>query len=229
MILAGEREVLNTIYYYRPASPFIAFDVGANVGDYTNEVVKRVKAAEITAFEPQPEAATMLRQRFPDVTVEQCALGKRNCLVNMYRDRPLSYHASNYRMEHEILGTFYDVIAVDQRRLDDYCAVHKISHIDLLKIDVEGSEMDVLEGAGHLVGEGRTKLIQFEYNDNARLAGLQFMDFWMFFLERDYRLYRETDIAITRIKSYRTIDEAYRPDRNYFAIHASVDWWPDDV
>ena len=46
--------------------------------------------------------------------------------------------------------------------LDDYCAEHGIERIDLLKLDVEGAELEALRGAERLLREARVGCVMFE-------------------------------------------------------------------
>lgn len=56
------------------------------------------------------------------------------------------------------------IVKVKTITLDSYCQANKISEISLLKIDVEGFELDVLLGASKLINERRIKHIIFEFN-----------------------------------------------------------------
>ena len=47
--------------------------------------------------------------------------------------------------------------------LDEFITKREIPHIDFLKIDVEGHDADVLEGADHLLKEHRVTVLKFEY------------------------------------------------------------------
>jgi FkbM family methyltransferase len=47
--------------------------------------------------------------------------------------------------------------------LDKYCELKSVSHIDLLKLDVEGAELAVLRGAVNLLAAHRIKCIAFEF------------------------------------------------------------------
>ena len=49
-------------------------------------------------------------------------------------------------------------------KLDDFCNDHKIFNIDLLKIDTEGHEKEVLEGALNLIKEKKIKYILLEFH-----------------------------------------------------------------
>ena len=44
-----------------------------------------------------------------------------------------------------------NVIKVKTIRLDDYIIKHKINHIDMMKIDAQGSDLDVLKSLGNLI------------------------------------------------------------------------------
>jgi FkbM family methyltransferase len=48
------------------------------------------------------------------------------------------------------------------KTLDEYCDDKKISNIDFLKIDIEGMEIDVLNGGKKII-ENNTKIVQFEF------------------------------------------------------------------
>ena len=47
-------------------------------------------------------------------------------------------------------------------KVDQFAEAHGIEQIELLKVDVEGAELDVLRGAGELIRERRIRAIQFE-------------------------------------------------------------------
>jgi len=55
-------------------------------------------------------------------------------------------------------------------RLDDYAKENKIEHVDFLKIDVEGYELEVLKGAGDLLYN--TNYVQFEYANTFQKVGI---------------------------------------------------------
>jgi hypothetical protein len=63
--------------------------------------------------------------------------------------------------------------------LDEYCARRGIERIDLLKLDAEGAEVDVLDGAARLLGRGAVRAILVEVGVGfetlvERLAGAGF-------------------------------------------------------
>ena len=79
-------------------------------------------------------------------------------------------------------------------KLDDFCDDYKISNIDLLKIDTEGHEKQVLEGALNLIKEKKIKYILLEFHlsnmySNYSVNDLEnFLDNYNFKLLKKYKL-----------------------------------------
>ena len=63
---------------------------------------------------------------------------------------------------------------IEVRRLDTYAIEHNITHIDFLKIDVEGFEMEVIKGAGELLHN--IDYVQFEYGSDYKKANVSIRD-----------------------------------------------------
>jgi FkbM family methyltransferase len=132
------------------------FDVGANVGDMTMSMLEKFPAATVYAFEPYSATFEALRAR-----VEQSPYRNRVRLHNFgFYDKtttaPLhvtSHHGANSLVP---ISAAYHVFNPHVRedhsedvkliRLDDFVAETGISHIDLMKVDVEGAEYEVFAG-----------------------------------------------------------------------------------
>jgi FkbM family methyltransferase len=141
----------------------VVFDVGANVGDWTAEVLHAASEARVHSFELVPETAMRLSDRFrhnPRVTVVATGLSDEDATV------PVKHYPGHTTVSgitdfpHPYDHEWLDAAVV---RGDDYCAVHGIDHIDYLKIDAEGSDHRVLAGFEKMLKAGRIDAIQFEY------------------------------------------------------------------
>ncbi len=81
------------------------------------------------------------------------------------RDEPQSFHESD-SIGHGSLRRIRDgsgaVLQVEGRTLDRLCEEREVAHVDLLKIDVEGAELDVLRGGAGLLARQAIGLIIFE-------------------------------------------------------------------
>jgi hypothetical protein len=70
---------------------------------------------------------------------------------------------------------------VQMRVLDDYCSERGVQRIDLLKLDVEGHELDVLQGAKRMFQEQRIGMVSFEFGGCNIDSRTFVQDFWYFF------------------------------------------------
>ena len=86
----------------------------------------------------------------------------------------------------DVPGDYDSVEAVIVTTLDEFAKQNNKSHIDLLKIDVEGHDFDVILGAEKLLNEMKISIIQFEYNWRW-IYGKHFLqEAFHFFDERNY-------------------------------------------
>lgn len=138
------------------------FDVGANVGLVTFQVAHRRPDVRIVAFEPNPPAVEAWRRNrrrstSERVTLEATAVTERIGVVNLV--------APSTDLGAGIVATSGTGIEVPATGLDVYCAARGVNRIDVMKVDVEGSEPEVLEGARHLLTRGAIRLLIIEFND----------------------------------------------------------------
>lgn len=135
----------------------VVCDIGANKGSYLYWLSKW--AQEVVAFEPQPELASYLKdicQRLgmDNVTVEQTGVAARTELRKLYLPSPNSPGAT---LTTKLQGTAAESISVQVVTLDEYFANRRKP--TLLKIDVEGAELDVFKGADRLLTETRPAIL----------------------------------------------------------------------
>lgn len=124
-------------------------DVGANFGVFTLLGSRSVgPGGQVFAFEPVPDNRQVLerniaRNGVSNVTVSAKAVADKCGTVRIFLSRDAGCHSISTEPEH-YEGKFLDVDVV---RLDQ---VESLLHIDVLKIDVEGAELEVLTGLGKL-------------------------------------------------------------------------------
>ena len=200
------------------------FDVGANVGKYVRLVREHVDEGwyEVHCFEPSESARELLVQVVgddEDVVVHDFALGKEEGEGMLYADKLGSGMASMTKRKLDHFGMTMGVkerIAI--QTLDRYCESMNIEWIDLLKLDVEGHEMDVLEGAKGMLCGGKVGVIAFEFGGCNIDTRSYFQDFYYLFNDLGMDLYRVTPSGkLNKIDVYREIDEQFRTT-NYVVI-----------
>jgi FkbM family methyltransferase len=157
-----------------------AVDVGANQGFFAFALAGL--ADRVAAFEPNPDYARfarwMLRGR---VEVYDCALADRPARAMFYvpvRDDGLVLHfAGNLKQAHAQVATSMRTFEVDVRTLDSF----GLTDVRFIKVDVEGSEREVLDGARATIARDRPvlllELLSGTYEDPYRLTAAICRDF----------------------------------------------------
>lgn len=145
----------------------ILFDVGANVGNYTQLLHRQFPKATIHAFEPHPKTFKHLTTNVsPFAQCHNSGLGSEESSLILYdkADQDGSTHASMHEkiITHEHLQQTVEH-TVQVRTLDQVADKLNIKHIDFLKIDTEGYEFEVLEGATGMLETNQISIIQFEF------------------------------------------------------------------
>lgn len=137
----------------------VVVDVGANVGQFSAAVKAFWPSASIRAFEPDPEVHAVLAdnaRRLGGVTTRAVALGVGASSLPLHR-----HHLSTMSTLRPGLVETYDAgrtVMVPVARLDDETA--DLDAVDLLKVDVEGYEVEVLRGARDLLRRARFLLVE---------------------------------------------------------------------
>ncbi|HEY6802400.1 MAG TPA: non-ribosomal peptide synthase/polyketide synthase [Pyrinomonadaceae bacterium] len=150
------------------------FDAGANIGLFTLFVHERSRGARVFAFEPMPPTFSVLRANVElydlNVSLFNCGLSnesgrtdftfypKMALMSGRYADAQEEERTTRAYLtsEHEELAGHADELLVGRyetqtydcelRTLSDVIREHGVEQIDLLKVDVEKSELDVLQG-----------------------------------------------------------------------------------
>lgn len=144
-----------------------AFDIGANRGVHTREMNRLVGSkGKVVSFEPVLENLKLLyeiQREAPNLRVEPYALGESIGNIKFYVDtRPgLSGVGSSIHKLKGLIGNSFEV-TVPLITLDSWMDDNPGWNPDLIKIDVEGSELHVFRGAANYLQNNRPVLI-FEF------------------------------------------------------------------
>ena len=198
----------------------VVFDVGANVGQFANLVQSVLKPPyRLYCFEPSKEAFLQLTKNTSNATLSNIALGDSPGRRALHSDWPGSGLASFTSRNLEHYGiSFSHSETVEVDTLDRVCAAFGIDAIDLLKIDVEGHELDVLRGGGGLFERRAIRAVQFEFGGSNIDTRTYFRDFFYFFRERGMMIHRILPSGhLLPISRYREIDEQFRTT-NFLAL-----------
>jgi FkbM family methyltransferase len=156
-------------YLIKAVRPSI-LDVGANTGQSIDLFRRTLVEPKIYSFEPNPELAEQLRERYANngVTVEAVAAGSKSgssrftILENNQLSSVLDLH-KNEKNPFSATGV-ERVIDTPITTLDDYVRSAGLEHVHLLKIDTQGFDLEVLRGAADILGKSKVDTILIEVN-----------------------------------------------------------------
>jgi FkbM family methyltransferase len=157
----GEQRVLTRLAHFDPE---VVFDVGAHVGDWTVAATRAMPRAQIHAFELVDVIADQLRARVGDqsnVVVNAIGLGEEEA------DIEAAYHP-NFPEGSGVNPSVFRHEVVERRKArvmsgDEYCRQNAIEQIAFLKIDTEGTDLQILRGFREMLEAGAVDALQFEY------------------------------------------------------------------
>lgn len=198
-------------------SRLTAVDIGANIGDWTAALLARNPAAAVTCFEPSEIAFARLSDRFahtPNVQLLPLAIGRDPGTAQLWADQPGSGLASLTRRRLDHFGLdFSHSETVQMVCLDDWCSEAGCTP-DLIKLDIEGHEMDALAGGQDAVS--RALVVQFEFGGCNIDTRTYFQDFFYYFRHAGFDLFRLSPRGLVPVAHYRESDEAF-VTTNFFA------------
>ena len=160
------------------------FDVGANIGQSISQYRETFPDCSVTSFEPNPKAFSILSKDWasdPAITLNQIALTDFVGCTSFYATRiseVSSLLPPTDRMMELSSESKYDNKKIDvaAMTLDHYCQTTGINNIDILKVDVQGSELSVFRGATGMLQKEKISLIYCEvifaetYKNQSRFA-----------------------------------------------------------
>jgi FkbM family methyltransferase len=202
---------------------FILFDIGANIGNYSLLVAELFPKSTVYSFEPSKATFDQLVQNVKSqlhIIPIQIAFGEDSKQANLYSNQVGSGMASLYNRELNNSGIkFNQTEIIKVEKLDDWVAINKINP-DYIKIDVEGSELSVLKGGTSTLRKVRA--VQFEFGGTAIDAKTYFKDYYNFFTQLNFSLYRYTPSGLLKIEAYSEKEELFEY-MNYLAIPKTMD------
>lgn len=198
----------------------IVFDVGANEGQYAREFLFQNPGVIVHSFEPSRAAFGVLEKSSRGCAnwfVHNFGMGNASSTMKLYFDSPGSASASLVEKEN-INGSFqeYDFELVEIQTLNDFIRANNRLIPDVLKIDIEGFELSCLKGSLDFLQ--LIKVVQFEFGQINIDSRVFFRDYWNFFGEREFSIFRVTTKAPLLIEKYSEDLETFAVT-NYIALN----------
>ncbi len=199
----------------------VAFDVGANMGDWARDVVGYNPACAVHSFEASPSTFEMLRERvgsLAGVTLHAMGAGAEEGEIGFHDQGRGSVLSSFVSRDPSAAQGPDRIVPVRVRPLDAVRAELGLDHVDFIKVDTEGYELPVLRGLRETLSQRRVDCVQFEYGGTWLDAGARLHEACELFAAHGYTVYR--------MMPDRVVPFAYNPGRdehfkyaNFLAVH----------
>lgn len=170
----GHIDSLELLELLRPAGLKVIFDIGANIGTWTLLAKAIYPHAEIHAFEPLPQHFAGFQKSAAGITgvrLHEVALGAEGACVTMHVN---SFSDTSSVLDLTALGrdewdqSTIDEVPLTLRGLDEFVAEHHIKLPDLVKLDVQGFELEVLKGAERTLAHAKAVIAEVSFKEYYR-------------------------------------------------------------
>jgi FkbM family methyltransferase len=226
VLFSGEHAIF-TVLREKVQPPYCVFDVGSNKGQFLQLVIDSFPDEDLMVhcFEPGSAAFRSLLDlsKMLDVKIRprlnNIALSNEGGSSPLYFDNvgsPLSSLTKRKLGHYGIEFEKSEIVEI--QTIDDYCLANGVNRINLLKIDVEGHELNTLQGAKQMLESGSVDVVSFEFGGTNIDTRIFFRDIWLFLDEVRMRVFRITPSGyLHAIDRYREIEEQFSPT-NFVAV-----------
>lgn len=171
------------------------FDIGANEGQFIEIILRLIPQVHVYSFEPLKELFLKLSERFKsntNVKLFNLAIGNGNGIVKFYKN---DFLPSSSLLEIATLHTDafphtknVNAVEVEMKTLDELIKKCEIKGKVLLKIDVQGYEMQVLEGAKRFINIIDVIIVETSYYELYKDQPL-FEEIFLFLNNKGFKYY----------------------------------------
>jgi FkbM family methyltransferase len=163
---------------FLPTNDSIIIDLGANEGYYVLKAKESAPKSKIIAVEPNPTAFNVLKRnieanKLKNVILVNKAVTSKNGRVKFEIVKGRS-GVGAVKVYKEFRRNLKKII-VDSITLENLCKKYKIDKIDLLKIDVEGSEVDILKSSKDILPKVKKAIIEYHNAQKTKESVIKIM------------------------------------------------------
>jgi len=150
----GTYEPEDSAMIYKLIEPdYTVFDIGGNIGWYTNHIAPLLGQGKIYAFEPIPETCQKLignvaLNGFGNITIENFAFSNKQDKITFFYSPAMPGAASSENITGNINMQELECMT---NTVDQYMQTNNIKKLDFIKCDVEGAELMVFQGAKNTI------------------------------------------------------------------------------
>ena len=202
----GEKKLISKIISNSKNKSIVFIDGGANIGEISlifESLCKmnNIKNYSIFSIEPFPDTLKLLTKNLQNTKskILNYALSDQNKSEDFFYDSITKCIGQNSLTKHYYLDSKITVNTITLDKLfDDY----NIKHVNLLKLDIEGSEYRALLGARNSLKKGIIDYISFEYNQTWINNGASIEKIFNLSSDFGYKLFRIKNDKLLSISNY---------------------------
>lgn len=186
----------------------VFIDVGANVGFYALNISTLLPKGEIHSFEPNPYVLKYYLQNYKlnnpgNIRINKFGLSDSSKIVKIFFDSDNTGAGSIFRKDGK------EVFDIELKKFDEYYNDNNLKKINVIKVDIEGSELDFLKGAEYAIKQNKKLVVIIEMmQENFVKAGYKSQDITEFLFSRGFKAYLPKPFPY-RLKKIETISETY--------------------
>lgn len=194
---SGEHSMFDALTR-RCQPPYCIFDIGANKGQLVKLALETLSGKNLSmhSFEPGSEAFRFFSENLKGdrrIKLNNFGVGREKGKMVLHYNNPGSELASLTKRELDYFGIdFNQSESIEIDTIDNYCLANSIDKIHLLKIDIEGHELDALVGAKRMFSKNAIDIVTFEFGGCDIDTHSFFQNFWYFFSYVNMKLFRIT-------------------------------------
>lgn len=149
----------------------VIIDGGAHTGHFSRQMASVFPSSRIEAFEPASKTYHALERaiaKCPQIRAHKLALGTRS-EIQVFHNNAASQTSSLRRVTAAGHRYFYGLVNeagqedVQSVALSEFCRKHGIGQVDIIKLDLQGGEMDALKGAKDLVAMAKIVFVEVQF------------------------------------------------------------------
>jgi FkbM family methyltransferase len=234
---SDERYVQGAVLAATAAQPVLTvLDVGANKGQWTGQFLGLAPAARrqpgrlvLHAFEPVPATREVFAARLAAVPGRDCvqlhplALSDRegSARIAIWGE---TAGTNTLAFDDDSLRRAQDVLEIRTATLDGFLDSAGLDRVDLVKIDAEGHDLRVIEGARGALRAGRIGVVQFEYSHRWIFQRCYLRDLFLLAQDLPYRVCRIRGTRIELLDAWHPELERFF-DANFALVHGDALGW----
>lgn len=182
-------------------------DVGGNIGLFAVIASKKIthNQGKVYVFEPDPECFEVIKKniefhQLKNVHLSQCALSDEEKTVHFFKDE---YYSTLGSFAKNNTDHNTKALKVKTCKLDDYVKKYSIQKVDLIKLNIQGSEGLAIEGAKNIIEKDLPLIITEYWPYGMKNIGYDSKQFIEYFLSLNYEFiqFDKKTLEINYIKS----------------------------